>query len=138
MRTDVGSNVPYLLRTTGTSCPPEKIKLIYASMTMRPQSQAHTASGRLAFQDCWQSDALWKKKASTCCCGPAPCSRNRAWLSSCALVGSGPLETELKNLAANELRVTDVVSFPGFVAHDAVPGLLCDTDVFVMPSQVAQ
>ena len=133
MRTDVGSNVPYLLRTTGTS--PEKIKLIYASMTMRPQSQA-----TLRLEPPFRLLAIGRfveKKGFDVLLRACALLKEQGLAFQLALVGSGPLETELKNLA-NELRVTDVVSFPGFVAHDAVPGLLCDTDVFVMPSQVAQ
>ncbi len=133
MRTDVGSNVPYLLQTTGTS--PEKIKLIYASMTMRPQSQAP-----LRFEPPFKLLALGRfveKKGFDGLLRACALLKQQGLAFRLSLVGSGPLESGLKNLA-HELRISDVVSFPGFVAHDAVPGLLCDTDVFVMPSQVAQ
>ena len=133
MRTDVGSNVPYLLQTT--SCPPEKIKLIYASMTMHPQCQAP-----LHFKAPYKLLALGRfveKKGFDVLLRACALLKQQGLNFQLSLVGSGPLESELKKLAA-DLRITDVVSFPGFVPHDAVPGLLYDTDIFVMPCQVAQ
>lgn len=49
------------------------------------------------------------------------------------LAGSGPLEAELRELAAS-LGITDVVRFVGRVAHDEVPDLMASFDVLVNPS----
>jgi len=52
----------------------------------------------------------------------------------CVLAGSGPLETELKELAV-ELGLADRVEFPGFLPHPEAPDLLSSFDILVLPSE---
>lgn len=47
------------------------------------------------------------------------------------VVGTGPLEAELRELAA---RLGVAASFAGYLAPDAVPAAYADADVFVLPS----
>jgi glycosyltransferase involved in cell wall biosynthesis len=49
------------------------------------------------------------------------------------LVGDGPQRRALEHLAA-ELRIDGRVRFAGEAAHDAIPGLLQQMDVFALPS----
>jgi glycosyltransferase involved in cell wall biosynthesis len=51
------------------------------------------------------------------------------------LAGDGPRALHLKDLA-RQLGLSDRVSFPGFVAYDAVPDLFYASDIFIMPSVV--
>ena len=51
------------------------------------------------------------------------------------LGGSGPLAGALLRFT-RELRLTELVHFPGFVRYDQVPDLLSTGDVFLMPSVV--
>lgn len=51
------------------------------------------------------------------------------------IAGSGAWEKRLKKLA-RDLDVEAEVSFPGFVIHDQVPGLMLASDIFLMPCVV--
>ncbi len=50
------------------------------------------------------------------------------------LVGTGDAEQFLRRLAA-ELSVSEIVTFAGSVAHDQVPAVYRQADIFVLPSQ---
>lgn len=50
------------------------------------------------------------------------------------LVGSGPLETDLRALAG-ELGIADRIVFIGFVPHEEAPGWYSVFDLFVLPSE---
>ncbi len=50
------------------------------------------------------------------------------------VVGRGRLESSLRQLAAS-LGLEDRVVFTGYVPNEALPGLLCASDVFMMPSE---
>ena len=52
----------------------------------------------------------------------------------CVLVGGGPLEAELRQLAA-ELGIADRILFTGFVPHEQAAGWYSLFDVFVLPSE---
>jgi Glycosyltransferase len=49
------------------------------------------------------------------------------------IVGEGPMENELKELAT-KLNVNDLVEFKGFVPNDKLPSVYEDSQVFVHPS----
>lgn len=54
----------------------------------------------------------------------------------CRLVGSGELEAQLK-AQASALGVADMIEFAGVRGQDAVRAWMAESEIFVMPSQVA-
>ena len=57
---------------------------------------------------------------------------NRNW--RLALIGAGPMETELRR-QINKKQIADRVTFTGFVPHVQVPRLLSAIDVLTLPSE---
>ncbi len=64
--------------------------------------------------------------------GAAAILKDRRW--TCVLVGSGPLESRLRALAA-ELGIADRLIFAGYVPHEEAPGWFSLFDLFVLPSE---
>lgn len=60
-------------------------------------------------------------------------SENPAVPLELVLYGHGPLEEELRDLAAR-IEVQDHVSFLGRIPHSSVPGVLREIDIFCVPS----
>jgi colanic acid/amylovoran biosynthesis glycosyltransferase len=54
----------------------------------------------------------------------------------CTIVGGGPLEPELRQLA-DSLGLQDVVRFPGLMAIEEIIDLFAETHVLVQPSKTA-
>ena len=48
--------------------------------------------------------------------------------------GSGPIENELKEKAA-QMKLSEIISFPGRIPWNEVPKFLAASDIFVLPSQ---
>jgi len=132
IRTDVGRNVDYL--ALQGRVPRDKIHLIYAAMTLK-----NVQTAPLRFQAPFRLLALGRfveKKGFDVLIRACGLLRDQGVDFTLTLAGDGGQASALKRLTA-ELGLEDRISFPGFVSHDTVPGLLMDADVFVMPCKVS-
>lgn len=131
VRTDVKNNVDYLAGFANGQT--DKIRLIYASFTLRDFKQAP-----VEMQPPYQLLALGRfvrTKGYDVLLHAARIMKDSGLPFHVTIAGSGPRGPSLK-LLSRQLELDDCVSFPGFVTHDRVSELFATSDVFIMPSVV--
>jgi len=131
VRSETGANIPYLVEHCGADA--GKIHLTYNGVPLKARREAPVAM-KAPYRLLALGRFVGKK-------GYDYLLRSCRLLSDSGidyhltLAGDGPRMGQLKGLA-RRLRISERISFPGFVKYDDVPRLFDAADVFVMPSVV--
>lgn len=131
VRSETGANIPYLVERCGADA--GKIHLTYNGVPLKARREAPVAM-KAPYRLLALGRFVGKK-------GYDYLLRSCRLLSDSGidyhltLAGDGPRMRQLKGLA-RRLRISERISFPGFVKYDDVPRLFDAADVFVMPSVV--
>ena len=133
VRVNHGANVPYLQSFAPDHA--DKVRLVYNALSLGPTRERRTgrqgpltllAAGRFVptkgFDDLLDACALLRDQKTD---------------FTLALAGDGSLAGKLKRQAAR-LGLDDRVTFPGFLRHDELSGLMLESDALVMPSVIAK
>jgi len=115
-------------------CPAEKLRLMRTVLPDIPFAQRHPPA-----EGAWkivQAARLVPKKGIATALNAFAAFAGKFPASTFAIAGEGPMEEELRGLAAG-LGVADRVQFPGFLSQEALRRLFRDSHIFFHPSETA-